>query len=533
MKRIKGKMLIVTTILYLAVSAHAYESWYLVQSEFGDSLSCDLMARGIFLVWWDNKNDLSTEAAILLDSMTVYRDICLDTLTMQDPPNPQDGYYYNIYLHETGDVFPEGWGCGCGTDCFGYPYMTLPIASLDNWITISHETFHVFQYSGDAPGFDHPDAQWYVEASANWFAAITHPDDPDAFVEAESLVRIPHVAMWLGYANFPEYYPENWQRYVHQYAMALFLFYLTEEEGVPFSQICGGFYNAENLQTLLPQEYLYAGLGAVEMRNHFIDWAAHMTNDFDFILPSQKEMALEHWNTYADPFDDNEFTRAFFNTGTGGWYRPANSLTTTAWSFNTYKILNISNDFYSFHLNGDTFGSEADSARFQGKILVMNTLTGTRFYDLIMLNETQGSLTVDVTTADTELYFIVTSMPDMFTDAEQIFGYDICIEKGATSVYNTLEHPEAVHLDLISPNPFKSTTMLEFQIPTAGPVRLTVYDLNGHLVTTVLEEDLLAGCHDTVWDGRDSAGRDLPGGVYLFRLEASGQVAHGITTLLR
>lgn len=63
----------------------------------------------------------------------------------------------------------------------------------------------------------------------------------NAFLEAESLVRIPQVAMWLGYDNFPGYYPENWQRYVHQYAMALFLFYLTEEMGVPSSVVCDGF----------------------------------------------------------------------------------------------------------------------------------------------------------------------------------------------------------------------------------------------------------------------------------------------------
>jgi hypothetical protein len=491
------------------------------------------MARGIFLVWWDNKNDLSDEAAVLLDSMAVYRETCLYSLPMQDPPNPQDGYYFNVYLHEPGDVFPSGWSCGVGTDTYGYPYMTLPIGILNDWITISHETFHAFQYSSDAPGFSQNDCFWYIEGSANWFAAITYSEHPNAFVEAQSLVRIPHVPMWLGYDNFPSYYPENWQRYVHQYAMALFLFYLTEEVGVPYSLICRGFYNEEGPQELLPQEYLYAELGNEAMRNYFIDWAAHMTNDFDFILPSQKAMAMVHWNTYADPDDDNEFTKIYEDGFTAEWFRPPDSLATTAWSFNTYKVLNGSIDPYTFHLLGDVSGSLGDPAYFQGKILVKNSLSGARFYDIDMLNDTAGSLTVEVTPADTAMYFIVASMPETFTGIDQVFQYCINIERGATSVNTPPEYPSVLHMERNSPNPFSSVTMMEFSIPAAGPVSLTVYDLSGHLVTTVLEEDLPAGCHETVWDGKDSTGRDLPGGVYLSKLEASGQVVHGVMTLLR
>ncbi len=520
--------------MYMVVPASAQrDTLYLAQSEFGDSLSCDYLAQGIFLIWWDNRNDLSQEAAVLLDSMAVYRGTCLNSLNFQDPPNPQNSFYFNVYLHESGDVFPEAWGCGVGTDSYGYPYMTLPIGILNDWITISHESFHVFQYSSDAPGFSQNDCFWYIEGSASWFAAITYPEDENTFVEAESLVRVPHIPMWLGYDNFPSYYPENWQRYVHQYAMALFLFYLTEVNGVPDSLICGGFYNAESPQELLPQEYLYAGLGAVEMRNCFIDWAAHMTNDFDFILPSQRAMAEVHWNTYADPNDDNEFTKIFDDSSFGECFRPADSVATTAWSFNTYKVPGANIDLYTFHLLGDVAGSLGDPAYFQGKILVKNSLFGGRFYDLDMQNDTAGSLTIEVTAADTAIYFIVASMPEIFAGVDQVFQYIINIEKGGTSVGSSVEQPEILHLERSTPNPFSATTTIKYGIPATGPVRLTVYDLQGRLIITLLNEELPAGYHETEWDGRDASGMYLPGGVYFSRLESSGQVTHGMMTILR
>ncbi|MBN1435381.1 hypothetical protein JW921_11510, partial [Candidatus Fermentibacterales bacterium] len=469
---------------------------YSVLSEFGDFVSCDTLAQGIVVVWWDKGNDLSARAAALLDSMAAYRQYCLDSLDMQDPPNPGDGYYYNVYIHETGDVFPDGWACGQGTDMYGYPYMTLPIGTVlgGDWMTISHEAFHVFQYSGDAPGFEDPDAWWYIEASANWFAAVNYPVDPCAFVESRSLVHLPHVSMWLGYDNFPEYYPENWQRYVHQYAMALFLFYLTEEIGAPYSYICGCFYNGDGggqssslPQDLLPQEYLYAALGGDQMRTCFTDWAAHMTNDFDFLLPSQKEMAQEHWDTYADPADDNEFVLVLEDSGTGGWYRPPDSLTTTGWSFNTYRIRNGSTGTYSFHLLGDLFGSEADPACFRGAVLVKSVLAIPQFRDLEMISNTEGSLTLEVTAADTSLYLLVVSVPGTFTDVEQLFGYEVSIEKGPAGSESTCPGPEAPRLARCIPNPFHHQTKIEFEVPTAGPARLAIYDARGRLVSILLE----------------------------------------------
>ena len=508
-----------------------------VRSQFGDPISCDMLPGGVFLIWWDVQNDLTEQAAELLDSLAVYRESLLYEFDMMDPPNVRDGFYFNIYLHEPGDVFPEGWGCGVGTDCYGYPYMTLPIGVLGNWLTVAHETMHVFGYSGDAPGFTHPDANWYTEAGANWFAAYNYPDHPATFLEAESLVRLPHVSMWLAYANFPEYYPENWQRYVHQYALANFLYYLTHVRGVPDGLIFEGKYNPPDGQTqdLLPQEYLYfnipAGYGG--MREIFVDWAAHITNDFDFILESQRETAENEWNYCADPEDDNEFTQVYEDAGSGGWYRPPDSLATTAWSFNTYKVLNSGNNLYTFQLSGDAYGSEGSPSLFRGKLLVRNSVFGARFYDLPMIDDTEGSITLEVTGDDSVLCFIVASVPDVFTDIEQVYGYEISIEKGPSSVEGAPHGGAAAYLGPASPNPFTSSTAIGYSLPAAGHVTISVYDLSGRLVAQLVDAEMPAGRDEVVWGGIDLSGSMLPGGVYTVRLNSSDGTAAELVTLLR
>jgi len=84
------------------------------------------------------------------------------------------------------------------------------------------------------------------------------------------------------------------------------------------------------------------------------------------------------------------------------------------------------------------------------------------------------------------------------------------------------------------PNPFNPATMLRFVLAEAGPVRLAIYDLTGRRVRALLAGEVLeAGEHARHWDGRDAAGRALPSGLYLCRLEAKGRVATGKLSLLK
>ncbi|MFT4537448.1 MAG: hypothetical protein ACI9P5_004833 [Saprospiraceae bacterium] len=436
LNRLISNLKMICFLFALTCASATVKAQYVINDVFADLSECDTMTRGIFIVWWDSDFNYSAQADVLLDSMISYQNTCLNSLSMEDPPNPTDGYFYNVYIHVPGDAddifLPNGWANGQGTDFNGYPFLTLPGGILSDFSNTAHETFHVFQYSANAPGFEYyGDSQWYIEGSANWFAARENPDIARAFVEAESLVRMPHVPLWLSYSNFPSTYPENWQRYVHQYAMALFLYYLTDVEGVSEDLITSGLYS---FTLEKPQEYMSNIIGKDLFRQYFIDWAAHMSNDFDFIPQFQADANLNEWMTYADLADDNEFIEIFENEGTTGWFTPDDARTTNAWSFNTYKLLNTNSETYTFELNAEPMGTYGDSAYFQGKLLVQNSVSGASFYDLDMTDNVQGSLSLSLTPQDTAIYYIVASTPQVFVDANpsfQRFPYEMRITLGA------------------------------------------------------------------------------------------------------
>ncbi len=83
------------------------------------------------------------------------------------------------------------------------------------------------------------------------------------------------------------------------------------------------------------------------------------------------------------------------------------------------------------------------------------------------------------------------------------------------------------------PNPFNPKTSIHFDLPTAGSVELSVYDVEGRRVITLLDEHLDAGTHSIDWNGRDSAGNEAAAGVYLYRLQSGAEEATERMVLLK
>jgi hypothetical protein len=80
------------------------------------------------------------------------------------------------------------------------------------------------------------------------------------------------------------------------------------------------------------------------------------------------------------------------------------------------------------------------------------------------------------------------------------------------------EQHSRLHL-INSPNPFTGVTTFSFPVQASGPAALTVCDQANVLIRTLVGRPLPAGYHRVVWDGRNDAGRRLPPGVYIARLE--------------
>ncbi|MEN8202338.1 MAG: T9SS type A sorting domain-containing protein [Bacteroidota bacterium] len=69
------------------------------------------------------------------------------------------------------------------------------------------------------------------------------------------------------------------------------------------------------------------------------------------------------------------------------------------------------------------------------------------------------------------------------------------------------------------PNPFTSSTTIAYQLDKAGEVKLTVFNMLGQQVGTLVDANQQAGSYEVQWNRRYGAGQQLPGGIYFYQLE--------------
>ncbi len=82
----------------------------------------------------------------------------------------------------------------------------------------------------------------------------------------------------------------------------------------------------------------------------------------------------------------------------------------------------------------------------------------------------------------------------------------------------------AIELAPNLPNPFHTSTTISYALTQAAPVSLSIFDVNGRYVATLVREHQGAGDHQAVWDGRDVLGHRVAAGIYVYRLQSGSQV---------
>ena len=70
------------------------------------------------------------------------------------------------------------------------------------------------------------------------------------------------------------------------------------------------------------------------------------------------------------------------------------------------------------------------------------------------------------------------------------------------------------------PNPFNPTTMLRYELPEYSFVTLTIYDMLGKEITTLVNDRQEPGYKSVRWDATDSMGKPVSAGVYLYQIHA-------------
>jgi hypothetical protein len=80
--------------------------------------------------------------------------------------------------------------------------------------------------------------------------------------------------------------------------------------------------------------------------------------------------------------------------------------------------------------------------------------------------------------------------------------------------------PTAFRLEQNFPNPFNPSTRIDYEIKVSQPVHvdLTIYNVLGKKIRTLVSEQQKSGFHEITWDGRDQFNQSAPNGIYLYTL---------------
>lgn len=142
---------------------------------------------------------------------------------------------------------------------------------------------------------------------------------------------------------------------------------------------------------------------------------------------------------------------------------------------------------------------------------------------------------VDMSSTDHGLYVSggMMSAGEHRSSGLALWAGDLRLITGVSAVPgDVVKAPDPFRLQAV-PNPFNPRTIISWEIPSAGFVRLSVLDLRGYLVRTLLAENRASGLIEVVWDGNLDSGRPAASGLYHLRMQWNGQTASRKLTLVR
>lgn len=87
-------------------------------------------------------------------------------------------------------------------------------------------------------------------------------------------------------------------------------------------------------------------------------------------------------------------------------------------------------------------------------------------------------------------------------------------------VYSVSSLPARYFLHNNYPNPFNPQTKISFDVPEVSQVKISIFDINGKLIKTIINEIIEPGFHHLFWNGTDMNGRKVSSGIYFYRIEA-------------
>ena len=71
------------------------------------------------------------------------------------------------------------------------------------------------------------------------------------------------------------------------------------------------------------------------------------------------------------------------------------------------------------------------------------------------------------------------------------------------------------------PNPFNPSTRFTYDLPRQSQVKVSIYNILGHEIKTLVDREQRNGSYSIQWDGSDKHGNSVSSGIYLYNLNAN------------
>ena len=128
-----------------------------------------------------------------------------------------------------------------------------------------------------------------------------------------------------------------------------------------------------------------------------------------------------------------------------------------------------------------------------------------------------------------EMQFGITDIQDITLDFWMEMSYS-----GPLAIAGEIGlQPGQFKLHQAYPNPFNPTTTLKYEMGSAGPVSINVFDVSGHKIRSLYNGIQIPGLHKVRWDAKNDNGRSMSSGVYLFKVNVNGKTHTAKTLLLK
>ncbi len=106
--------------------------------------------------------------------------------------------------------------------------------------------------------------------------------------------------------------------------------------------------------------------------------------------------------------------------------------------------------------------------------------------------------------------------PDVTTDG--LFTISSGTDVGGEDEFS--DRPAEFMLFQNYPNPFNPATVIQYALPHECEVEITVYNISGQKIKTLVKHKEETGCRQVRWDGRNDEGKQVASGIYFYRLKA-------------